>query len=119
MKRLFLSALLAFVLTACADRYRENQRLLVDGLAQLGIHALIAREHQSPIITSFLYPDHPRFAWDSFYSEMKARGFVLYPGKLTDADTFRVGTIGHVFPEDIERLVNTVRQVSIDLKFGA
>ena len=101
-----------------AGRYRENHRRLVDGLAELGVHALIAPEHQSPIITSFLYPDHPRFAWEPFYGQMKSRGFVLYPGKLTDADTFRVGNIGHVFPQDIDRLVQTVRQVSVALGFG-
>lgn len=98
-----------------ARRYRDNHRILVDGLASLGYRTLIARQDQSPIITSFLYPDHPQFDWPTFYGEMKSRGFVLYPGKLTEADTFRVGTIGHVFPDDIQRLVATVKEVSTKL----
>ena len=86
-------------------------------MRQLGFHTLIPPEHQSPIITSFLYPPDPRYFWDTFYTQMKARGFVLYPGKLTDADTFRVGTIGHIFPDDIRRLLDTVGQVSCELGF--
>ena len=61
-------------------RYRENQKLLAEGMADLGFQALLPPELQSPIITSFLYPD-PKFDFDVFYSRVKARGFVLYPGK--------------------------------------
>jgi 2-aminoethylphosphonate-pyruvate transaminase len=96
-------------------RYRENQRLLVQGMAEIGFRTLIAREFQSPIITSFLYPEDIAFHWETFYAEMKARGFVLYPGKLSDADTFRIGTIGHIFPDDIRRLVRQVRE-AVSLK---
>jgi 2-aminoethylphosphonate-pyruvate transaminase len=91
-------------------RYRENHALLVQGMAELGFRTLIASELQSPIITSFLYPESTGFFWDTFYAEMKSRGFVLYPGKLSDADTFRIGTIGNVFPDDIRRLVEQIRQ---------
>jgi 2-aminoethylphosphonate-pyruvate transaminase len=90
-------------------RYCENHRALVDGLGRIGLRTLIAREHQSPIITSFLYPADPRFSFPVFYEAMKRRGFVLYPGKVSQAETFRIGTIGHVFPDDFRRLVDSVR----------
>ena len=80
-------------------------------MRQLGFETLIAPEHQSHIITSFLYPDDPRFTFASFYDALKARGFVLYPGKVSSADTFRIGTIGHVFPDDVRRLLECVGQV--------
>jgi len=96
---------------ARAARYAENHRLLVDGMKRLGFQTLIPPEHQSPIITSFLYPDDPRFRFETFYEAMKTRRFVLYPGKVSDADTFRIGNIGHVFSDDIRQLLEAVEEV--------
>jgi 2-aminoethylphosphonate-pyruvate transaminase len=93
------------VVAARHARYAENARRLVDGYERIGFRPLLPAEHRSPIITSFLYPS-PAFSFEAFYAAMKARGFVLYPGKISNADTFRVGTIGHVFPNDIDRLVD-------------
>ena len=89
-------------------RYRENQRTLVEGMAKLGFQALLPKALQSPIITSFLYPDSS-FDFDTFYRKMKSRGFVLYPGKISEADTFRVGNIGEVYPDDIQRLLIAIQ----------
>jgi 2-aminoethylphosphonate-pyruvate transaminase len=89
------------------QRYSENQRRLVDGMERLGLRALLPRLLQSPIITSFLYPSAD-FDFRGFYLAMKRRGFVLYPGKISQTDTFRIGTIGHVFPADIDRLLAAV-----------
>jgi len=86
-------------------RYCENHRILVEGYTRLGFRPLLPPGHRSPIITSFLYPADKRFTFDSFYAAMKRRRFVLYPGKVSQADTFRVGTIGHVFPDDFRQLV--------------
>jgi 2-aminoethylphosphonate-pyruvate transaminase len=96
-------------------RYCENQRELVAGMHELGFRTLIPREHQSPIITSFLYPVNTRFLFRAFYSAMKQRRFVIYPGKVSVADTFRIGTIGNVFPDDIRHLVSMVGAVSAEL----
>ena len=92
-------------------RYTENQALLVEGMAGLGFTALLPRNLQSPIITSFLYP-RPDFDFGHFYRQAKARGFVLYPGKISRADTFRVGTIGEVYPGDIRRLLAVLRDIA-------
>ena len=67
-------------------------------------------EKQSPIITSFLYPD-AAFSFTEFYDALKQRGFVIYPGKVSDADTFRIGTIGDVYPEDFQRLTKEIRDM--------
>jgi 2-aminoethylphosphonate-pyruvate transaminase len=88
-------------------RYRENQRRLVEGMERLGVHGLLPRPLQSPIITSFLYP-WEGFDFAAFYAAMKRRGFVLYPGKISQAETFRIGTIGQVFGADIDRLLEAV-----------
>lgn len=91
---------------ARCQRFTTNQRVLVEGMARLGFQPLLPRELQSPIITSFLYPDG--FSFDEFYGRMKQEGFVIYPGKITAAPTFRIGNIGEVYPEDIVRLLQGV-----------
>lgn len=91
-------------------RYCENHRILVMGMRKLGFRPLLPDAAQGPIITSFLYPSS-EFDFDAFYGALKARGFVIYPGKISDADTFRIGNIGDIFPEDMERLLEAIRSI--------
>jgi 2-aminoethylphosphonate-pyruvate transaminase len=91
-------------------RYCANHQVLVRGMKELGFQCLLPGEYQSPIITAFVQPEAPGFAFKPFYTRLKQRGFVIYPGKVTGADTFRIGNIGHVFPRDMERLVLAVRE---------
>jgi 2-aminoethylphosphonate-pyruvate transaminase len=93
-------------------RYCANQERLWKGMEALGFRTLLPRVHQSPIITAFLYPAGPAFSFTRFYEALKARRFIIYPGKISMADTFRIGTIGHVFPEDIARLLRAIQEVS-------
>jgi len=89
-------------------RYCENQRRLVAGMEGLGFECVLSTEYHSPIITGFRDPQHADYAFQAFYDRLKAQGFVIYPGKVTGIDSFRIGTIGHVFPEDIDRLIVAV-----------
>jgi len=91
-------------------RYRLNQRLLAEGMRRLGFRPLLPEDVQSPFITSFLYPS-AAFDFKAFYEAVKARGFVLYPGKISQAPTFRVGTVGDVHPADIRRLLDVVESL--------
>jgi 2-aminoethylphosphonate-pyruvate transaminase len=93
----------------CA-RYRENQRLLSAGMRQLGFRLLIPEAVQSPIITSFLYPE-ANFDFKAFYRAVKREGFVLYPGVISSAPSFRIGNIGDVHPSDIRRLIGVVENI--------
>lgn len=93
------------------DRYRENHKRLVAGMTELGFETLLPAPLQSPIITSFLCPQDPAFEFDTFYDKLKLRRYVIYPGKVTNAETFRVGNIGHVFPDDMDDLVRNVAEV--------
>ena len=88
-------------------RYKENHSLLVEGMHLLGFQPLLPEELQSPIITSFLFPDR-NFNFHTFYQKAKRKGFVLYPGKISKADTFRIGTIGEIYPQDIKRLIHAL-----------
>jgi 2-aminoethylphosphonate-pyruvate transaminase len=92
-------------------RYVENQRVLVQGMARLGFQPLLPVQWQSPIITAFLYPHAPHWEFNRFYDALKTRGFVIYPGKVTDRDTFRIGNIGDIQAGDIQRLLNACSQL--------
>ena len=91
------------------ERYRENQRMLVEGMQALDFQTLLPRERQSPIITAFYSLGHADYRFRDFYEALKSRGFVIYPGKITEADTFRIGTIGDVHPQDVWRLLDAVK----------
>ena len=73
-------------------RYAENNRLLIEKMRAMGFAPYIDGSRQGPIITTFFYPAGVPFQFSEFYTYIKERGYVLYPGKLTDADTFRVAT---------------------------
>jgi 2-aminoethylphosphonate-pyruvate transaminase len=90
------------------ERYRTNQRNLVEGMKRLGFLPLLPQTLQSPIITAFHSPADPGYDFGRFYDRLKQRGFVIYPGKVTDVDTFRIGNIGDVHLEDIQRLLAAV-----------
>lgn len=96
--------------TARHARYQENHRTLVEGLHKLGYRTLLPDEWQSPIITSFYYPS-ASFDFNAFYQSLKAKGFVIYPGKISQADTFRIGNIGDVYPEDFRRLTEVIGEL--------
>ncbi len=92
-------------------RYWANQRRLVSGLRELGFETLLPDDLHSPIITSILFPT-ATFDFQQFYDRLKTRRFVIYPGKVTNADTFRIGTIGNVHPADIDELLASIAEVS-------
>ena len=88
-------------------RYTENNKILREKLKNIGIAAYINEEYQSPIITTFLFPTE-KFDFNTFYNYVKNKGFVLYPGKLTDVDTFRIGNIGEIYEQDILQLCDII-----------
>lgn len=89
-------------------RYSENQRRLVEGMEKLGFKCVLPHSLHSPIITGFYNPEEPDYDFMKFYELLKEKGFVIYPGKVTGINSFRIGTIGHVFPDDISRLIEAI-----------
>src|SRR5262249_49325905 len=75
-------------------RYRRNCKILVEGLRALGFETLLPEHLQAPIIVTVHTPADPRFEFERFYDSLRDKGFVIYPGKLTVAHTFRRGGIG-------------------------
>jgi len=89
-------------------RYATNGARLVAGLRGLGLRPFLAAEVQAPIIYTFHAPAHPAWDFQAFYQGVRARGFILYPGKLTQVETFRVGCIGALTPHDIDQVVHAI-----------
>ena len=96
---------------ARAQRYRANRDALLAGMRRLGFREYLRPELQSDIITSFRYPEDPAFDFDEFYRLLAARGMVIYPGKVSRANCFRVGTIGRIFPENVKALLSEIESV--------
>jgi 2-aminoethylphosphonate-pyruvate transaminase len=96
-------------------RYATNHQIIAEGMARLGFQAHVPAARQSPIITTFRYPADPNFHFEEFYRRLSDKGFVIYPGKLSQADCFRIGCIGRLFKKDMEGLVTAVREVLADL----
>jgi len=96
---------------ARAFRYLANRQTLMEGMMELGFDAFLAPEHQSYIITSFRFPGSTHFDFPVFYQRLSELGFLIHPGKISNADCFRIGTIGNVFPQDIRALVDGIRRV--------
>ncbi|RKD88250.1 2-aminoethylphosphonate--pyruvate transaminase [Mangrovibacterium diazotrophicum] len=93
------------------ERYCTNQKTLVSGMRSIGFETLLPDELHSPIITSFRSPSSEKYVFKELYDRLKEKGFVIYPGKVTQGDTFRIGNIGEVYPSDMEMLVQTIGQV--------
>jgi 2-aminoethylphosphonate-pyruvate transaminase len=89
-------------------RYRQNFNILLEGMRNLGFKLFLEEKHQSYIITTFVQPDHPNFDFEEFYQRLSKAGFVIYPGKLTNANTFRIGTIGQLYPDDVRELLKAI-----------
>ncbi len=92
-------------------RYAANHRILLEGMIKMGFDPYIDPEHQAPIITTFLNPKDQAFDFQKFYNELNNRECVIYPGKLTHADSFRIGNIGQLHSGHIHTLLDAIGEV--------
>ncbi|MDE2135985.1 MAG: 2-aminoethylphosphonate--pyruvate transaminase [Gammaproteobacteria bacterium] len=106
-------------LAARGARYAHNCRTLIEGMAALGLKSFLPAAIQAPIIVTFHAPDDPHYQFKSFYNAVKALGYILYPGKLTTLETFRVGCMGQLGERGIGGAVEAVGQVLAQLRAAA
>ncbi len=92
-----------------AQRYRANYEALVKGMRAIGFEEYLKPELQGYIITSFRYPADPLFNFKDFYEGLNDKGFVIYPGKVSNADCFRIGTVGRITESDVRDLLDAIR----------
>ncbi|XP_056021065.1 2-aminoethylphosphonate--pyruvate transaminase-like isoform X4 [Ostrea edulis] len=98
-----------------SKRYRENRRILQEGMNKLGFEEFLSPDHDGYIITSYKFPKDPNFDFKTFYSKLNEKDLVIYPGKVLNADCFRIGTIGQLFPEDFHKLLACIEDVCKDM----
>jgi 2-aminoethylphosphonate-pyruvate transaminase len=96
-------------------RYAANCDTLIAGMKEMGFRPFLDARIQAPIIVTFHAPADPRYAFKTFYDKVRDKGFILYPGKLTQLETFRVGCIGAIGPDEMRHAVNAVRDALADL----
>ena len=98
-------------------RYERNCKALIEGMRQLGFRSYLDDDIQAPIIVTFHAPDDPAYDFKRLYQEVKKRGYILYPGKLTAMETFRVGCIGHFgeagIPGAVAAVADTLKAMGI------
>ncbi|MDH6170283.1 2-aminoethylphosphonate-pyruvate transaminase [Variovorax boronicumulans] len=104
-------------LAARGGRYARNCKALIEGLATLGFRSFLDPAIQAPIIVTFHAPDDANYNFKTFYQEVKKRGYILYPGKLTQVETFRVGCMGHFgdagIPGAVAAIADTLKAMGI------
>lgn len=96
-------------------RYMRNRDVMVAGMRELGFETLLKDRWLSPIIVTFFSPDHPKFDFQAFYEAMKERGFIIYPGKLTVVDSFRIGCIGRMDEHVMRRVVEAAGEALAEM----
>jgi len=99
-------------------RYRNNCRILIDGMRDLGFEPLLSDNLQAPIIVTFKMPADANFEFQDFYDRLKAKGYVIYPGKLTVAESFRIGCIGDLRPDDMRGALAAIRATLGEMNVG-
>lgn len=100
---------------ARAARYHRNHEVLLAGMTRLGFRSYLPQPVQSCIITSFLFPADARFTFDAFYRRLSDKGHIIYPGKISQADTFRIGSIGRIFESDVRALLAAIAEAVAEM----
>lgn len=93
------------------ERYKANHATLLEGMKRIGFKTLLTSDVMAPIITTFLYPSDD-FDFEAFYDKLKERGFIICQGKVSNAQTFRIGNIGNLFPKDFENLLTEIEDIA-------
>jgi 2-aminoethylphosphonate-pyruvate transaminase len=102
-------------LPARRARYAHNCRTLIEGMARLGLKSFLPPSIQAPIIVTFYAPDSAHYTFKAFYNAVKARGYILYPGKLTTVETFRVGCMGQLGERGISGALEAIGDALVSL----
>jgi 2-aminoethylphosphonate-pyruvate transaminase len=105
---------------ARGERYRQNYELTLTAMQQMGFVPFLETENRGYIITSYNYPDHPRFNFKNLYERLSEKGYVIYPGKLSHADCFRIGHVGRLDSGDVSALMSafseTLKEMGVHLR---
>ena len=97
-------------------RYMKNCNIICEGMKEIGFKQLLPQKLQAPIIITFMQPNDPNFKFNEFYDSLSKKGYLIYPGKLTIANTFRIGCIGHLTEKDMRDTIIAIKETVKELK---
>jgi len=97
------------------ERYRRNWQRLVSGMRQMGFETVVPDNFASPIVATFREPEHPAFSFQKLFEGMKKRGFIIFPGRLALAGTFRIACMGTVTEDDIAEAMDAVAETMAEM----
>jgi 2-aminoethylphosphonate-pyruvate transaminase len=96
-------------------RYGRNAKVLIEGMREMGFETLLEDSEAGPIIQTFLTPRDLNFDFEKFYQALRAKGYAIYPGKLTKRPSFRIGTIGQIDETVMEGVLRAIKDVLRDM----
>ncbi len=96
-------------------RYTNNHQIIREGLVKFGFKELVPLTDQGKIINTFHYPTDKNFSFNEFYNRLSAKGKVIYPGKMTKAECFRIGNIGALHADDMYKLLSAIEDVCMEM----
>ena len=99
-----------------ANRYKKNQQIVLKIIQELGFEMYLEENKRGYIISSIKYPNSPNWNFELFYEKLAQKGYLIYPGKVTNADCFRIGHIGNIMPKDMEDFSDHLIQVCDEMK---
>jgi 2-aminoethylphosphonate-pyruvate transaminase len=100
---------------ARGQRYRQNYAITLDAMQEMGFEPYVEESKRGYTITSFYYPRHPNFNFQTFYKSLSDKGHIIYPGKLSHADCFRIGHIGRLTAMDVKALMAAVAETLVEM----
>eukprot|EP01084_Bolivina_argentea_P061036 111548_1 len=98
------------------ERYEANKKIICDVMLELGFELYLPVEDQGPIISSFKYPNSVNWDFEMFYNKLAEHDFLIYPGKVTNADCFRIGHIGNLYPDDMKKFGKVVEKACNEMQ---
>ncbi len=105
------------------ERYHRNYETLVQGMRRIGFEEYLPPELQGYIITTFKFPDHPKFDYEEFYTRLRDKDQLIYSGKVSNEPCFRIGSIGRITETDIQILLmcieNTLKEMGVEMQRAA
>jgi 2-aminoethylphosphonate-pyruvate transaminase len=101
------------------ERYMLNYEITLSAMQEMGFQPYLDEGKRGYIITSFYYPNHPNFNFREFYIRLSEKGYIIYPGKLSHADCFRIGHIGRLAARDVRALMaaiaETLKEMGVEM----